>query len=191
MGSHPLGQKILAPRSLEAPGGHPFQLFLEGDSRAVRGPGRSSQGDLGWGGGWRGGDRPRCERQPQVPPTEAQRPLLTTFGPAGPASGSVPEEGPGWPRLGLVSSGSQSICRTSRLAGPLEPASELSHVEGEGQRGRASPWGVTQAVLSPRLYTRRSLPCFSPWGLLPGLPYPPPAPLLPQRTSVPPGASGL
>ena len=49
-------------------------------------------------------------------------------------------------------------------------------MEGEGQRGRASPWGATQAVLSPPLYTRRSLPCFSPWGLLPGLPYPPPSP---------------
>lgn len=56
--------------------------------------------------------------------------------------------------VGWVSSASQSVCRTSCLVGLLGFASELSHVESEGQRGRGSPWGATQAVLGSRLNTR-------------------------------------
>lgn len=106
---------------------------------------------------------------------ETQHPLLAAFGPTGPGlrirCWRRAQAGPGEVVLPVARPpgwawcpASQSVCRTSRLVGPLEFASELSHVEGEGQRGRGSPWGVTQAVLGSCLATHGALSCFSPWS---------------------------
>lgn len=84
MGSHPLGQKILAPRSLEAPGGHPFQLLLGGGLPSSEGElaglprvtrARAGVGEEGTDPGVRGDHGFHCGITASSP---------AAFGPAGP-----------------------------------------------------------------------------------------------------------